>query len=113
MAIFIIQKILLDDLGLGYICQTSERFSAVIAVLNNMAQQMSELKSLRLIKHIIRCYLRLTDDPKYTRLQTLRALQCIANTMPDIIKSGGFFSFASEDSTILKYSTELRARLEV
>lgn len=65
VAIFIIQKILLDEVGLGYICQTSERLTAVISVLNTMSSQMQELKSLRLIKHITRCYLRLCDDNKY------------------------------------------------
>jgi CCR4-NOT transcription complex subunit 9 len=32
VATFIVQKILLDDLGLGYICATYERYESVIAV---------------------------------------------------------------------------------
>ena len=38
VATFIVQKILLDDNGLNYICQTAERFFAVSHVLNNMVQ---------------------------------------------------------------------------
>lgn len=36
VATFIVQKILLDDVGLNYICATAERFFAVGAVLGNM-----------------------------------------------------------------------------
>lgn len=64
VAIFILQKILLDDLGLNYICQTYERFYAVGTVLNNLVSQMTEQPSLRILKHVIRCYLRLTDNPR-------------------------------------------------
>jgi CCR4-NOT transcription complex subunit 9 len=36
VATFIIQKILFDEQGLNYLCQTAERFFAVSTVLNNM-----------------------------------------------------------------------------
>jgi len=65
VAIFIVQKILLDDLGLNYICQTYERFYAVGTVLSNMVAQLVEQQSIRLLKHVIRCYLRLSDNPRY------------------------------------------------
>ena len=38
VATFIVQKILLDDVGLNYICATAERFFAVGAVLGNMVR---------------------------------------------------------------------------
>lgn len=38
VATFIIQKILLDDNGLQYICATAERFYAVSTVLGNMVE---------------------------------------------------------------------------
>lgn len=41
VAIFIVQKILLDDTGLNYICHTYERFYAVGTVLSNMVAQVS------------------------------------------------------------------------
>lgn len=65
VAIFIIQKILLDEVGLAYVCQTYERFYAVCTVLNNMVAQLVETQSIRLLKHVIRCYLRLSDNTRY------------------------------------------------
>ncbi len=38
VATFIVQKILLDNVGLNYICATAERFFAVGAVLGNMVR---------------------------------------------------------------------------
>jgi CCR4-NOT transcription complex subunit 9 len=58
VAIFIVQKILLDDIGLGYICQTYERFYAVGTVLSNMVNQLVEQQTVRLLKHVVRCFLR-------------------------------------------------------
>jgi CCR4-NOT transcription complex subunit 9 len=64
VAIFIVQKILLDDSGLQYICQTYERFYAVGAVLSNMVQALVESQAVRLLKHVVRCYLRMSDNPR-------------------------------------------------
>ncbi|KAJ1498179.1 Cell differentiation protein rcd1, partial [Coelomomyces lativittatus] len=64
VAIFIVQKILLDDIGLSYICQTYERFHAVDTVLGNMVNQLVETQSVLLLKHVVRCYLRLSDNPR-------------------------------------------------
>lgn len=64
VAIFIVQKILLDETGLTYICHTYERFFAVVTVLSNMVNQLVETQAVRLLKHVVRCYLRLSDNPK-------------------------------------------------
>jgi CCR4-NOT transcription complex subunit 9 len=58
VAIFIVQKILLDDLGLQYICQTYERFCALGTVLSNMVTQLVDQQTVRLLKHVVRCFLR-------------------------------------------------------
>ena len=58
VAIFIVQKILLDDTGLGYICATYERFYAVGTVLSNMVVGLVETQTVRLLKHVVRCFLR-------------------------------------------------------
>lgn len=68
VATFIVQKILLDDVGLDYICTTAERFFAVGRVLGNMVAALAEQPSSRLLKHIIRCYLRLSDNPKWVNV---------------------------------------------
>ncbi|ELV10688.1 1-phosphatidylinositol-4,5-bisphosphate phosphodiesterase delta-4 [Tupaia chinensis] len=65
VATFILQKILLDDTGLAYICQTYERFSHVAMILGKMVLQLSKEPSARLLKHVVRCYLRLSDNPSY------------------------------------------------
>ena len=58
VAIFIVQKILLDDIGLSYVCHTYERFYAVGTVLSNMVMQLVEQQTVRLLKHVVRCFLR-------------------------------------------------------
>lgn len=63
VAIFIVQKILLDDNGLNYICATYERFYAVGTVLSNMVAQLVENQTARLLKHVVRCFLRYVLRP--------------------------------------------------
>eukprot|EP01111_Echinosteliopsis_oligospora_P017474 TRINITY_DN7587_c0_g1_i1.p1 TRINITY_DN7587_c0_g1~~TRINITY_DN7587_c0_g1_i1.p1 ORF type:complete len:235 (+),score=29.05 TRINITY_DN7587_c0_g1_i1:97-801(+) len=47
VATFIVQKILLDDIGLSYICATYDRFLAVSSVLSNMISMLVEQPSQR------------------------------------------------------------------
>ena len=47
VATFIVQKILLDDVGLNYICATADRFFAVSTVLANMVLVLVETPSHR------------------------------------------------------------------
>eukprot|EP00920_Eleutheroschizon_duboscqi_P026035 GHVT01064480.1.p1 GENE.GHVT01064480.1~~GHVT01064480.1.p1 ORF type:complete len:307 (+),score=25.46 GHVT01064480.1:699-1619(+) len=66
VATFIVQKILLDDMGLNYVCETAGRFYTVSSVLSNMVQatvkEEPSVSTARLLKHTIRCYLRLSDN---------------------------------------------------
>lgn len=164
VATFIVQKILLDNVGLNYICATAERFFAVGAVLGNMVrlqplcisqgsrtqpaaiarQKCSDPKSLprhssmhsaaavrgcdteatgarfmspglrafvrcvplvqvgllaeqpsvRLLKHIVRCYLRLSDNP--------RAREALRQCLPDLLRSPQFTACLKEDQTTRK-----------
>ncbi|KAG0451721.1 hypothetical protein HPP92_026080 [Vanilla planifolia] len=93
VATFIIQKILLDDRGLQYIYENADRFFAVTYVLGTMVDSLAEQPSTRLLKHIIRCYLRLTD---YQR-------GCIAlqERLPKMLKDGSFNGFLDEPTTRL------------
>jgi len=61
-ATFIFQKILLDDDGLTYVCATAERFFAVRRVLDMMFESHDKQPTPRLLKFIIPCYARLSDD---------------------------------------------------
>jgi len=70
VATFIVQKMLSDKNGLEYICGTAERFFAVSAVLQNMVDEIfqngkiSTAENQRLLMHIIRCYLRLSENTR-------------------------------------------------
>ncbi|KAJ1565515.1 hypothetical protein HK405_012184, partial [Cladochytrium tenue] len=91
VAIFIVQKILLDDMGLNYICQTYERFYAVGTVLSNMVAQLVEQQSVRLLKHVIRCYLRLSENP--------RAREALRQCLPDPLRDATFIQLIKDDIT--------------
>ncbi|KAF3670529.1 Cell differentiation protein RCD1 -like protein [Capsicum annuum] len=99
VATFIVQKILLDDVGLDYICTTAERFFAVGRVLGNMVGALAEQPSSRLLKHIIRCYLRLSDNP--------RACDALRNGLPDMLRDNTFSSCLREDPTTRRWLQQL------
>ncbi|KFK25534.1 hypothetical protein AALP_AA8G127600 [Arabis alpina] len=87
VATFIVQKVLLDDIGLEYMCATAERFFALSRVLGNMIATLVETPSptsttSRLLKHIIRCFLRLTDNH--------RACDALVNCLPELLKDPNF-----------------------
>jgi len=89
VATFIVQKILLDEMGLNYICMTNERIVAFLSVLSNMIQQLIEQPSARLLKHVIRCYLRLTDNPK--------SKESLRQYLPESLKDGTFNSHLKDE----------------
>lgn len=89
VAIFIVQKILLDDMGLAYICQTYERFYAVGTVLSNMVSQIVESQAVRLLKHVVRCYLRLSDNP--------RAREALRACLPGPLRDATFSQLLKND----------------
>ncbi|KAK6454189.1 uncharacterized protein RJT20DRAFT_130224 [Scheffersomyces xylosifermentans] len=100
VAIFILQKILLDDQGLSYICTTYERFHTVASVLSKMIDQLSTTtnsqapqqtsnSSGRLLKHVIRCYMRLSDN--------LEARKALATILPEPLRDGTFSVILQDD----------------
>lgn len=106
VATFIVQKILLDDMGLDYICTTAERFFAVGRVLGNMVTALAEQPSSRLLKHIIRCYLRLSDNP--------RACDALRSCLPDLLRDAApFSSCLREDPTTRRWLQQLLHNVQV
>lgn len=99
VATFIVQKILLDDVGLRYICATAERFFAVGRVLGTMVASLAEQPSTRLLKHIIRCYLRLSDNP--------RACEALRNCLPDMLRDATFSQCLRDDVTTKRWLQQL------
>lgn len=105
VATFIVQKILLDDNGLNYICHTAERFFAVCTVLNHMVTDIvaNSKDDQRLLRHVIRCYLRLTDNPK--------GKEALKKNLPDPLRDED--SKLITDETVKKTHTQLLQTLEL
>lgn len=99
VATFIVQKVLLDENGLNYICATAERFHAVSTVLRNMVLALAEQPSARLLKHIVRCYLRLSDNPK--------AREVLRKSLPDALRKGTFATILEEDQSTKRWLASL------
>jgi CCR4-NOT transcription complex subunit 9 len=99
VATFIVQKILLDNVGLNYICQTAERFFAVGAVLSSMVNGLAEQPSVRLLKHIVRCYLRLSDNP--------RAREALRQCLPELLRSPNFTACLKDDLSTRRWLAQL------
>ncbi|EYC20394.1 hypothetical protein Aduo_009156 [Ancylostoma duodenale] len=105
VATFILQKILLDDTGLSYICQTYERFSHVAMILGKMVMKLSRDPSSRLLKHVIRCYSRLSDNP--------RAQQALRQCLPDQLKDETFKAILDEDKSSRHWLRSLMNNLDI
>jgi len=108
VAIFIVQKILLDDNGLNYICATYERFYAVGTVLSNMVAQLVEQQTARLLKHVVRCFLRYVDGGTIHAWRRLtvnsrlsdnaRAREALRQCLPEPLRDNTFSSVLRDDA---------------
>ncbi|XP_072029563.1 CCR4-NOT transcription complex subunit 9 [Amphiura filiformis] len=99
VATFILQKILLDETGLSYICQTYERFSHVAMILCKMVMALANEPSARLLKHVVRCYLRLSDNP--------RAREALRQCLPDQLKDATFAVVLKDDNSTKRWLAQL------
>nr|CAG4641013.1 EOG090X09A7 [Eulimnadia texana] len=104
VATFILQKILLDETGLAYICQTYERFSHVAMILGKMVLSLAKEQSARLLKHVIRCYLRLSDNP--------RAREALRQCLPDQLRDSTFVNCLKDDKSTKQWLVQLLKNLE-
>lgn len=100
---FIVQKLLMSDEGLQYACQTPNRFTAVAEVLQHMVSQKNfdgtSACSARLLRHIIRCYLRLCDNE--------RAREALPQMLPKELRDNTFNSFLEKDTSMKKWLLQL------
>lgn len=120
VAIFILQKILLDDQGLLYICTTYERFHTVASVLAKMIEQLalqqqqqqpqgaqgaisSSTSSGRLLKHIVRCYMRLSDN--------LEARKALGSILPEPLRDGTFLAILQDDTATKRCLAQLLSNI--
>eukprot|EP01060_Flectonema_neradi_P000582 TRINITY_DN1035_c1_g1_i3.p1 TRINITY_DN1035_c1_g1~~TRINITY_DN1035_c1_g1_i3.p1 ORF type:complete len:332 (+),score=70.05 TRINITY_DN1035_c1_g1_i3:50-1045(+) len=98
VATFIVQKILLFDIGLQYLCSTPERFYALSTVLSKMTTT-PEKPPARLLKHVIRCYLRLSEHT--------RAREALKQCLPDQLRDATFADFLGEDLGMRRWLFQL------
>jgi len=104
VATFILQKILLDETGLYYICQTYDRFSHVAMILGKMVISLAKEPSGRLLKHVVRCYLRLSDNQ--------RACEALCQCLPDQLKDETFSECLKDDKSTKHWLSMLLKNLE-
>lgn len=96
VATFVVQKILLSDQGLNYVCLTPERFTAVATVLRSMVIGQC---TPRLLRHIIRCFLRLSEHA--------RARDALKKCLPDQLRDETFSAVIAEDNNMKKWLLDL------
>lgn len=122
VAIFIVQKILLDDTGLGYICHTYERFYAVGTVLSNMVTQLVEQQTVRLLKHVVRCFLRYVHRQGKQTKPTIvltsdrlsdnaRAREALRQCLPEPLRDATFSSVLRDDAATKRCLAQLLINL--
>lgn len=88
-----------------YICATYERFLAVTNVLKNMVNTLVEHPSPRLLKHIVRCYLRLSDNA--------RSKEALRSALPDAFRNGTLTAQLRDDrETVKRWMTQLLMNLQ-
>ena len=101
VATFIVQKILLFDIGLQYLCATPERFYTVSSVLAKMTTgaDKGEKPPARLLKHVIRCYLRLSDHA--------RARDALKTHLPNELRDSTFSDYLGDDLGMRRWLFQL------
>ena len=87
VACFIVQRILLDENGLKYICEKSIRLNAINTVLSYMIKNKP---SSRLVRHILRSYNRLADNEEGRNLLKIK--------LPSEMKDPNFINSLDESS---------------
>ncbi|XP_038888595.1 cell differentiation protein rcd1 isoform X2 [Benincasa hispida] len=99
VATFIVQKILMNEEGLRYCCIIADRFFAITRALETMMERLSEEPSQRLLKHIVRCYLKLSESP--------RACLGLGRLLPRMLNDSAFTDLLRDDPTVMSSFKQL------
>nr|ADL67569.1 Drcd-1r [Drosophila melanogaster]ADL67577.1 Drcd-1r [Drosophila melanogaster] len=100
----ILEKILLDEMGLTYICENHDRFSQVAITLGKMVIHLLKFPCLRVLKHVVRCYLLLTENA--------RARSALRVCLPDLLRDGTFTSLVQHDTCTKQWLQMLLKNLQ-
>lgn len=99
VASYILVRILQDESGLNHVCQTYDRFSYVAIKLGRLVEQLAVEPNVRLLKHVICCYLRLSDNT--------RACEALHQILPDQLKDETFAVCYESDKSVKQSRTQL------
>lgn len=99
VASFILGKILMDERGLEYICTSYDRFYAVTKVLNSVVSSLDDEPSPRLIKHVTKCYLSLSENP--------RAREALRACLPEQFRDGTLVRAVGKDTVTKQWMLRL------
>ena len=69
-----------------------------------MVLQLAKEPSARLLKHVVRCYLRLSDNP--------RAREALRQCLPDQLKDNTFATCLKDDNSTKRWLTQLLKNLD-
>ncbi|WJX64710.1 Cell differentiation protein RCD1, variant 2 [Trifolium repens] len=100
VATFILQKILLDEDGLACVCATADRFFFVCRILNMVMEKIQRQPSPRLLKLIIPCYARLSQNPG-------RAGVALTNSLPAVFANPAFINYLRGDPATWSWAEQL------
>lgn len=111
VATFIVQKILMDENGLTYVCYTEERLLALAQILKDMTEEYSKDPASpgdkdvqRLLRHIVRCFLRLSENQN--------AIMKLVEFIPECFRSLNSISI-TKDEQIKKWLASLLKNLRL
>ncbi|EPY36108.1 CCR4-NOT transcription complex subunit 9 [Strigomonas culicis] len=96
LAAYVVHKLLTSEHGLAYACHHPDRFTAIAKVLHTCVSRKDakgkHICSSRLLRHTIRCYLRLADNPQVSPL--------LPSMLPEELKNSTFKEFLESDAAL-------------
>ncbi|KAI8866653.1 Rcd1-domain-containing protein [Ramicandelaber brevisporus] len=103
VAIFVFQRIINDPTGLTYMVDHPTRLLTMLAVLAVIIEQLLKFKSPRLLKSVIRLYIRLAEHPD--------VLTYLRENLPTELRDATFLSMLEEEPSAKKSLVQLLTKL--
>lgn len=99
LSTFLLHKILDHKNGLRFVMQIPKRASTILDVLSTMVDELAKSLSVRLLKNVLRCYIRFLDS-------TL-TLNVLSSNLPKALEDGTFSAPAQSDPHLRKLFEKL------
>lgn len=107
VASLVLKKILAHDEGLRYCCKLAERFYAIGRVLTQTIDFLTVVPSSRLLKNVVSCYLKLSENPR------CRASHVFRHYFPRKLLDDTFIRLFREDPAIMSSLRQMLWNLNV